>query len=67
MAEFKDFNASKLPGTCLWCGQKLRKHYDFFEKLGPYNDGYFCSLRCGYQFGEKMARWGERFAPKDSD
>lgn len=30
------------------------------DKGGGYSDGMFCGLRCGYQFGKRMAEFGER-------
>lgn len=27
---------------------------------GPYGDGFFCTLSCGYQFGCELARKGRR-------
>lgn len=30
------------------------------EKLGGYQDGFFCGLRCGYEFGLRMAQLGRR-------
>lgn len=29
-------------------------------KTGRYQDGVFCGLRCGYQFGKRMAELGHR-------
>lgn len=34
------------------------------EKLGDYEDGFFCGLRCGYEFGKAMAELGERLKAK---
>jgi hypothetical protein len=31
------------------------------EKSGDYEDGFFCGLRCAYQFGVRMAELGRRF------
>ena len=33
-------------------------------KPGDYQDGHFCGLRCGYQFGVAMADHGRRLSPK---
>lgn len=30
------------------------------EKLGSYQDDCFCGLRCGYQFGLRLAEFGRR-------
>lgn len=71
------------PGTCKWCGRKLRfkmlKDWIGYNdetgkrrpggpwskgvraKLaGSYQDGHFCGLRCGYEFGLRMAQLGRR-------
>jgi hypothetical protein len=74
MAEWRPANPSNQPDTCLWCGRKL--HYKTkhvwkvtdatptssfkAEKAGDYEDGHFCNLRCGYQFGAAMADFGRR-------
>jgi hypothetical protein len=78
MAQWRKPDASNKPDTCLWCGSGLRhpRHYDFdhkfgepqkvmprYEKGGDYHDGFFCGLRCAYQFAEKMAQFGHRIAP----
>jgi hypothetical protein len=56
-------------GTCLWCGNKLRKESqhsaDAYGRpndraLGDYGDGHFCGLRCGYQFGKAFAGFRRR-------
>lgn len=56
-------------GTCVWCGNKL--HANEFgnpEKLlGPYKDGFFCTMRCGQRFGIAVARNGYRLKPYSSD
>lgn len=71
---WRNHNPTNEPDTCLWCGQKLR-HKAISEKRegefryvktgmeakgGDYVDGFFCGLRCGYQFGVQMAEWGRR-------
>lgn len=84
MAQWRDFDATNKPDTCVWCGQKLRwkthgvskpidmpweewwKHPDSkvnerrYDKPGDYGDGFFCGLRCGYMFGERLAQLGRR-------
>jgi len=54
------------PGTCLWCGKKLRlaRTARLFNTAhrGHYGDNAFCTLRCGYCFGVGMAKLGKRFA-----
>jgi hypothetical protein len=84
MAQWREFNASNMPDTCVWCGRKLRQkmtYADFdqgfidavrgdkpemvprYEKKGDYGDGFFCGLRCGYLFGEQMAKLHHRLRP----
>jgi hypothetical protein len=102
MADWRHFNASNKPDTCIWCGRKLRfkalhSHYDVTEVTltekeiesgaflegattrkvyknvvdkrategGDYQDGFFCGLRCAYQFGVRMAQLGRRLNPKE--
>lgn len=75
----RDFNPSNRPFTCLWCGRKIGmesiRNYacEPGEKLtstvvgkrfSGQGDGYFCSLRCGYQFGTSLAVRGTRLQPK---
>lgn len=38
------------PGTCRWCGDRLRKEDPDYEFGGYRGNGRFCSLRCGYQW-----------------
>jgi hypothetical protein len=87
MAEWRDFDASNQPDTCLWCGRKLRhktttvqmekgETWESYyaraeaagvtreEKGGDYRDGFFCGLRCGYQFAERLAQLGRRLEEK---
>lgn len=55
------------PGTCLWCGRKLRASSGPFAiagHRGDYADNAFCALRCGYSFGVWAARLGFRLAPR---
>lgn len=67
-------------GNCRWCGRTLVCKYDEHwnkatgrfdkstrrraDKPGSYRDGHFCSLRCGYQFGVRLADHGRRLAVK---
>lgn len=32
---------------------------------GDYLDGFFCGLRCGYQFGVRLAELDRRLSPKE--
>lgn len=57
-------DASNEAGTCLWCGDKLRKGRNKRGGLGDYGDGYFCGLRCGYSFGKAFAGFGRRLNPR---
>lgn len=75
MADYRVCNPSNETDTCLWCGRKLHyikgryvttdkgRVYNpeaVHEKSGSYFDGFFCGLRCGYQFAVKFANWGRR-------
>jgi hypothetical protein len=76
--DYQDFGYEDKPETCLWCGRKLKHlkvidpeasrttpgHYVIkpADKLGSQQDDCFCGLRCGYQFGVRMAELGERLA-----
>ncbi len=65
------------PGTCLWCGRKLHKHFSrdwpinqlhpseskTLDGYGDYADNAFCGLHCGYEFGISMAAGGKRLGP----
>jgi hypothetical protein len=79
MAEWRAFNASNDQRTCLWCGRKLRyltkqdwpvdqsKPTKTYKAVlaGDYEDGYFCGLRCAYQFALRMAQLGRRLIPQE--
>jgi hypothetical protein len=65
MADWRPYHATNEPGTCLWCGHKLRQKKGH-EKPGDYGDGHFCGLRCAYQFGVAMADPGRRLRAMDS-
>lgn len=58
MSNWRKFAATNEPGTCRWCGRKLRaaRFAWFGNGRGDYGDGYFCGLRCGYLFGRALAR-----------
>lgn len=32
---------------------------------GDYGEGFFCGLRCAYQYAEALAKGGRRLRPKD--
>ncbi len=34
---------------------------NLYKKPGDYGDGFFCGLRCGYQFGVLAANHAQRF------
>lgn len=57
----KDFNASNHDETCLWCGCELDRKNDYRE------NGFFCSLRCGFQFGYIQAINDLRLEPQRRD
>ena len=40
--------------------QWLKDNQIPYEKKGDYHDGFFCGLRCGYSFGERLAQLGRR-------
>ena len=61
--EWRAFNATNQPSTCAWCGQELRPDQERGEENADYHDEIFCGLRCGYQFGVRMAGKGRRFIP----
>jgi hypothetical protein len=70
MAQWRPFNPTNNPETCIWCGKKLRWPTDFeghhkYDKAGDYGDGYFCGLRCAYQFAVALADRGRRLTRKD--
>jgi|SRR6185312_6051449 len=68
----RPFGPSNTVGTCLWCGAKLR-NYSLMDtpnnigRVGDYGDGYFCGLRCAYDFAVEMADNGRRFEPKKGE
>jgi hypothetical protein len=47
----KKISRTNEPGTCLWCGNKLKRAPHRPDALGPYADNSFCSMQCGYEFG----------------
>lgn len=46
----KPFGYQDKPHTCRWCGDPLRREWPEDERGGYRDNGYFCSLRCGYQW-----------------
>lgn len=54
----RPFNASNEPGTCLWCGRKLRQG-------GYFARGFFCTASCGFRFACRLAELGRRLAPTE--
>jgi hypothetical protein len=46
----KYFGYSGKPGTCRWCGDRLRREDEGDQRRGYRDNGHFCSLRCGYQW-----------------
>lgn len=58
---FHSFGATNKPGTCRWCGRKLRSPVHIPKdraksRRGDYGDDTFCGLRCGYQFGLALSK-----------
>ena len=56
---------------CKTCGcldfgfrYKVVEKTPVYEKSGGYGDGYFCGLRCGFQFGRRFAELGRRLQGK---
>ena len=61
MSQWHNFDADpEKPDTCLWCGRKLPAEPFGRGGRGGYGDGFFCGLRCAYQFGVRMAGLGHR-------
>lgn len=52
------FGATNQPGTCLWCGRKVRKRDGRF----PHSE-FFDTGSCGENFGIRLAELGHRFKP----
>jgi hypothetical protein len=46
-------------GTCRWCGDKLAPEQDGWDP-GYRGNGYFCSLRCGFQWA--ALQFGVRYS-----
>lgn len=71
---WKPFGYEGKPGTCLWCGARLYRKMVLDRTIdkpypenmvratqaGPYQDDHFCTLSCGYLFGERQAQLGSR-------
>lgn len=47
-----------------WRERKVVSRERYRDKPGPYGDGFFCSLTCGYRFGVASARAGYRLVKK---
>ena len=74
------FAATGEPGTCLWCGRRLRHETVIdpasdepypgnlvrAEKAGRYQDDIFCGLGCGYRFGVRVAELGTCLISKEA-
>lgn len=62
-----------IEGDCIWCGRKLRRKLvrttepftkqPVYPKAGANGDGYFCTLRCAYEFACVLADAGRRVSP----
>ena len=42
------------PETCRWCGDKLTKERPDSSHNGYRGNGFFCSLRCGFQWAARQ-------------
>jgi hypothetical protein len=51
----KPFGYLFKPGTCRWCGDRLRKEVPDDKRGGYRDNGKFCSLRCGFQWAAARA------------
>jgi hypothetical protein len=58
-----NINRTNEPGTCLWCGKKLRRCQHGSGERGDYGDGFFCGLRCGFAFAVALAKQDYRLQP----
>jgi hypothetical protein len=47
-----------------WKARTVKSRKRWHDKPGPYGDGFFCSLTCGYRFGVAAAKAGYRLAKK---
>jgi hypothetical protein len=76
----KPYGYAGRPGTCRWCGDKLRRtrvtagdsdkaNPTYQEEVaswatvmadtpGAYQNGFFCSLRCGFQWAVRRLNGG---------
>lgn len=57
--QLKPRRPSNTAGTCLWCGERLRHGGKGYE-----DNGYYCSLRCGYLFAREAADAQFRLEPQ---
>jgi hypothetical protein len=47
-----------------WSERKIVSRAPYRDKPGPYGDGFFCSLNCGYRFAIAAAKAGYRLVKK---
>lgn len=47
-----------------WKERTVASRERYRDKPGPYGDGFFCSLTCGYRFGVAAAKAGYRLVKK---
>lgn len=57
------FGATNEPGTCLWCGRKVRMAGVKSDRPHYPNGPYFDTKDCGLAFATRMAELGKRFNP----
>jgi hypothetical protein len=74
MTTFAERGPVPVEGRCLWCGGPLRPtavrvadpyapwggRYANEGPPGIYGTGHFCTLRCGFDFGDRLAEFGRR-------
>jgi hypothetical protein len=66
--DFEKKGPDDRPWVCKECGgthlgregRTVKSRKKAYDKPGDYGDGHFCGLRCGYEFGKKMADFGRR-------
>ena len=62
----RDFNPSNEPGTCLYCGEKLKPEWGT-DGRGVRGEGFFCSIVDALEFATIAATKGMRYTRKKED